>query len=82
MLDILMSHGVGKTDFYKSVWVVVYAVNNADEHMLQFPQIINKCNATINEFAARFKAELNECVGCTDGVLLWIEKPGKENVQL
>ena len=74
-LDILMSHGVGKTDFYKSVWAVVHAVNNADELMLQFPQTIDECNATANEFAARSKAGFNNCVGCIDGVLLWIEKP-------
>ena len=81
-LDILMSHGVGKTDFYKSVWAVVHAVNNADELMLQFPKTIDECTATANEFAARSKAGFNNCVGCVDGVLLWIEKPGKKNVQL
>ena len=77
-LDILMSHGVGKTDFYNSVWAVVHAVNNANELMLQFPQTIEECAATANEFAARSKAGFNNCVGCIDGVLLWIEKPGKK----
>ena len=50
--------------------------------MLQFPQTIDECNATANEFAARSKAGFNNCVSCFDGVLLWIEKPGKKNVQL
>ena len=77
-LDILMSHGVGKTDFYNSVWAVVHAVNNEDELMLQFPQTVDECTATANEFAARSKASFNNCVGCIDGVLLWIEKPRKK----
>ena len=81
-LDILMSHGVGKTDFYKFVQAVVHAVNNADELMLQFPKTIDECTATANEFAARSKVGFNNCVGCIDGVLLWIEKPGKKNAQL
>lgn len=74
-LDILMFHGVRKIHFYNLV--VVYAVNNTEKLVLQFPKPIYESNATANKFATCSKAGTDNCIGCSDGVLLWIEKLGK-----
>ena len=37
-LDIMIFHGVAKTDFYQSVWCVVHVVNTFPQLQLMFPE--------------------------------------------
>ena len=74
-LDISVSHGIGKTDVYQSVWAVIHASYTCAPLQFHFPMTIEECKAMADEFSFRSKAGFDNCVGCIDGMLLWTEKP-------
>ena len=74
-LDITISHGIGKTDVYHSIWAVVHATNRCPGLQFQFPATRVECQEIAADFTLRSKDGLDNCVGCIDGMLLWIEKP-------
>ena len=77
-LDIIMSHSVGKTDFYRSIWGVVHATNECSSLDFQFPSTLAECQSISNEFSLRSKVGFTNCIGCIDGLLIWLEKPSKD----
>ena len=80
-LDITMSHAIGVTDFYLSVWAVVDATNRCPSLNFQFPTTESECQAISTKFAARSKAGFTNCIGCIDGLLIWLEKPSKKQCE-
>ena len=74
-LDITISHGIGKTYVYCSIWAVVHATNRCPCLQFRFPATAVECQETAVDFTFRSKAGFDNCVGCIDGMLLWIEKP-------
>ena len=74
-LDITISHGIGKTDVYCSIWVVVHATNRCPCLQFRFPATAVECQEIAVVFTFRSKVGFDNCVGCIDGMLLWIEKP-------
>ena len=77
-LDIIMSHTVGKTDFYQSIWAVVHATNKCSFLDFQFPSTLAECQSISKEFSSRSKAGFTNCIGCINGLLIWLEKPSKD----
>ena len=43
-----------------------------------FPNSQQDCEGLATEFIGQSQAGFNNCVGCTDGMLLWMEKPSKQ----
>ena len=78
-LDITMSHVIGVTDFYLSIWAIVDAMNRCPLLQFQFPTTISECQTISTEFSSRSKAGFNNCIGCIDGLLIWLEKPSQNN---
>ena len=74
-LDITISHAIGKTDVYCSVWCVVHAANQCPLLQFKFPTTLTECKEVAEEFTFRSQAGFNNCVGCIDGMLVWTEKP-------
>ena len=74
-LDITMSHAIGVIDFYLSIWAVMDATNQCPLLKLIFPTTISQCQVISSEFSAQSKAGFNNCIGCIDGLLIWLEKP-------
>ena len=74
-LDIAISHGIGKTDVYRSVWLVVHATNISTALQFQFPTTLEECKSMATDFTFRSKAGFDNCVGCIDRMLLWTENP-------
>ena len=77
-LDIIMSHAVGKMDFYRSIWAVVHATNKCSFLDFQFPSTLAECQSISKEFSSRSKAGFTNCIGCIDSLLIWLEKPSKD----
>ena len=77
-LDIIMSHAVGKTDFYRSIWAVVHGTNECSFLDFQFPSTLAECQSISKEFSSRSKVGFTNCIGCIDGLLIWLEKPSKD----
>ena len=50
-LDITISHGIGKTDVYRSVWAVVHATNSCKELEFHFPMTQEQCKQVAEGFA-------------------------------
>ena len=74
-LDITISHAIGKTDVYHSVWSIVHAANQCPSLQFKYPTTATKCKEVAEEFTFRSQAGFNNCVGCIDGMLVWTEKP-------
>ena len=74
-LDIAISHGIGKTDVYRSVWSVVHATNISTALQFRFLTTLEECKSMATDFTFRSEAFFDNCVGCIDGMLLWTEKP-------
>ena len=73
-LDITVSHGVGKTDLYCSIWAVIHATNVCT--MLQFNFLTTNANPfPMNSLT---EAKLDLVIACIDGMLVWTEKPSKK----
>ena len=49
-LDITISHGIGKTDVYHSVWAVVHATNKCTKLQFRFPTMVEECTELASEF--------------------------------
>jgi hypothetical protein len=79
--DIAISHGIAHSEVFYSVWKVVDAVNRCEELGFTFPM----SHAGQQELALAFKAKsaagIDCCVGATDGMLLWIERPGTSDCE-
>ena len=43
-----------------------------------FPKSQGDCKELATEFIGQSQAGFNNCVGCIDGMLLWMEKPSKQ----
>ena len=43
-----------------------------------FPESQQDCKDLATEFIGQSQAGFNNCVGCIDGMLLWMEKPSKQ----
>ena len=80
-LDITMSHAIGVTDFYLSIWAVVDATNQCPLLKFKFPTTISECQAISIKFSARSKAGFNNCIGCIYGLLIWLERPSKKECE-
>ena len=77
-LDITLSHGIGKTDLYQSIWAVVHATNACTTLQFSFLTMSAQCESIASEFSHRSKAGFHNCIGCIDGMLVWTEKPSKK----
>ena len=77
-LDITMSHAIGVTDFYLSIWAIVDATNRFSSLNFQFPTTESECQVMSTKFAARSKVGFTNCIGCINGWLIWLEKPSKK----
>ena len=77
-LNITMSHAIGVTDFYLSIWAIVDATNRCPSLNFLFPTTESECQAISTKFSARSKAGFTNCIGCIDGLLIWLEKPSKK----
>ena len=80
-LDISISHGISKTDIYRSVWVVVHATNISTSLQFRFPTTSKECKSMVYNFTFWSKAGFDNCVGCIDGMLLWMEKPFQKHCE-
>ena len=57
---------------------MVHATNKCSILEFQFPSTLAECQTISTEFSSRSKAGFTNCIGCIDGLLIWLEKPLKE----
>jgi hypothetical protein len=74
-IDICAVYRVHSSVVYQSIWMVVEAINKTKELQIQFPTKHEDQRVLANEFTHRSSIGLNNCAGCVDGMLIWINKP-------
>jgi hypothetical protein len=75
--DIMLTHGVSHSTFYNCVWHTLAAINRCPLLMMKFPSSHEEQLKSAKEFSKKSVAGFDSCVGCIDGMLLWVEKPSK-----
>jgi DDE superfamily endonuclease len=73
--DIALVHGISHSEVFNSVWKVVDAVNKSRLLEIKYPESHKKQREIAKGFERKSDANFPMCGGCTDGMLLWIEKP-------
>ena len=79
--DIMSTYQIGHTDFFKSVWSVVKAINEFAGFRLSYPTSHEKQHEIAAGFQKVSAARLNCCAGAIDGILIWITKPSEEQCE-
>jgi hypothetical protein len=75
MLDIMISHGILRTESYTSIWLIVDAINSLPEFDMEYPKTQEAQKQIARDFQSKSQCGFSNCTGCIDGILIWIEKP-------
>jgi hypothetical protein len=81
-MDIALFHGVSHSVVLESLWLVVDAINQQPELSINFPVSHAEQLQLANDFRSKSTAGFNSCMGAIDGMLVWIHKPSKQDVNL
>lgn len=79
--DIALAHGVHAKEVLKSVWYVVDAVNMTNSMSIKFPSTHDEQKEVAKGFNTKSKIGISNCVDAIDGLLIWISKPTKTDVE-
>jgi DDE superfamily endonuclease len=79
--DIALVHGISHTEVFHSVWMVVDAVNKCELLEFTYPSDHQKQYEIAAGFKKKSKTGFGVCAGCTDGMVLWTEKPSEYDCQ-
>ena len=75
LYDLCPLFGVGRSDAFRSVWMVVEATHRTNLFNLVFPMDHDAKRELARQFSIRSQAGFDCCVGAVDGILIWILKP-------
>jgi hypothetical protein len=73
--DLAPLFGVGRTEAFQSVWMVVESIHLTNHFDLVFPRDHDSQRVLAGQFASRSQVGFNCCVGAVDGILIWILRP-------
>ena len=74
-IDIACTYGISKTEVHHSVTYVIKAINSCSSMRINFPKDHEEQAKIARGFKEISKANLGNCCGAIDGLLIWIEKP-------
>ena len=74
-MDIAATHVVHPLEVYKSLWMVVDAINETPSLDIEFPANHDKQQQLADEFASKSKADITQCCAAVDGMLIWTHMP-------
>ena len=75
-VDIACTYGLSKTDVHDSpLHHVIAAVNSHPDLKIEFPSSHAEQHKIAAGFHKKSKADIKRCVGCIDGMLVWMLKP-------
>ena len=79
--DLMSSHGIGYNDVYNSIWDIVDAINLCVKLRIKFPSQ-DEQKRIASSFARKSSVGFDNCVGCIDGILAWMNKATKKTLQV
>ena len=72
-------YGISHTEFFKSVWDVVEAINSHPAFNISYPASHNQQRIIADGFAQKSQAGFKCCTGAVDGILIWIHRPSADD---
>lgn len=81
-LDLMIVFKVSRVVILQSVWLVVEAIHKTKALDLIYPTTYEEQEAVAKEFRAASAVGFNNCAGCIDGILIWIHKPQKKDLDV
>jgi DDE superfamily endonuclease len=75
LYDLCPLFGVGRSDAFRSVWMVVEATHRTNLFNLVFPVDHDAQRELARQFSICSQVGFDCCVGAVDGILIWILKP-------
>ena len=76
--DILAQFGISEASFYRSIDMVIEAVNTCPQFELRYPANVETQHDIAQGFKRKSHAGFDCCAGAIDGLLIWITKPSKK----
>ena len=76
--DIQLVFGISNSEVYKSVWLVVDAINETTEFDIVYPSSHEEQREIARGFQSVSEAKFDNCGGNIDGMLIWTERPSKQ----
>ena len=73
----MISHGVGVSSVYKSIWLIVDAINSCSAFRIKFPTCHRKQREIAEDFRDKSSVGFDNCTEAVDGILIWKNKPSK-----
>ena len=73
--DIAISHGIGLSEVYNCLWVVVDVINEIPQLEIKYPTSYESQRQIAKEFQEKSAAKSDCCVGAINGMLIWTEQP-------
>jgi hypothetical protein len=80
-IDISAVFSVHNVAVYHSVWLVVQAINKTTTLDIKFLTLYDKQQKIADQFQGKSGIALNNCTACIDGILTWINKPTKPELE-
>jgi DDE superfamily endonuclease len=77
----MSTYQIGHTEFFKSIWSVVKAINDFDGFRFSYPTSHEKQHEIAAGFEKVSGAGFNCCSGAIYGILIWITKPSTEQCE-
>jgi hypothetical protein len=75
----MTSLSISHTEVHDSVQMVIDAVNQC--FSLEYPSSWDQQRSIAEEFRTKSGADFNNCAGAIDGILIWIQKPDKNDCE-
>ena len=80
--DISVMFGISHTSVFDSLDCVIDAINGTEAMDIEFPTDHDEQLKIARGFQMKSHvAKIDRCVGCVDGIVIWIHKPTKEECE-
>jgi hypothetical protein len=80
--DISVVHGISHTDVFRSIWVIVDAVNQCPELAFSYPKDWEEQQKIADGFRRVSHGIFDCCAGAIDGILIWLERPSGKHCEM
>lgn len=72
---IMETFGIGHSEVYRSVCVIIEAVNKYKPFQIEYPSSHEHQRWIASQFKEKSSVGFSNCAGCIDGILIWMHKP-------
>ena len=79
--DLMLVFGISYCEVFRSIDFVRETINQTPSLRLEFPTDHAKQRAIAKSFEQKSEVSFDNCVGCVDGLLIWIHMPSLEECE-